>query len=124
MTERPHLEFIRSACLALPEAAETGDQHRRFEVRKKTFAYYLDDHHGDGRIALCCKAPPGASGVLLDASPERIFVPPYIGVHGWVGLYLDVPFERDEARMLIEESYRLVAPKRLAALVASPLVGA
>jgi hypothetical protein len=25
------------------------------------------------------------------ASPERYFVPPYYGVRGWVGMYLDIP---------------------------------
>lgn len=119
MSEGPHLDTVRSLCLALPEAAESGEQHRRFEVRNKTFAYYLRDHHGDGRIALCCKAAPGARDVLLEGAPERFFVPPYIGVHGWVGLYLDRPFEPEEPRMLIEESYRLVAPKRLATLVSA-----
>jgi hypothetical protein len=46
-------------CRALPEVTSSGDQHLSFRVRNKTFAYYLDDHHGDGRTALCCKAAAG-----------------------------------------------------------------
>lgn len=42
-----------------PEATSDGDRHLRFAVRGRTFAYHLDDHHGDGRVAVCCKAPPG-----------------------------------------------------------------
>ena len=49
-------EQLVHICAALPEVIISGDQHLAFLVRKKTFAYYLNDHHGDGRIVLCCKA--------------------------------------------------------------------
>jgi phosphoribosylglycinamide formyltransferase-1 len=58
-------------------------------VRKKIFAYYAYDHHGDGRIALLCKAPPGEQVRLVQESPDRYFVPPYVGPKGWVGFRLD-----------------------------------
>lgn len=37
---------------ALPDAVveDAGATHLSFKVRKKTFAYYLFDHHGDGII--------------------------------------------------------------------------
>ena len=46
---------------------------------------------------------------------ERFFVPPYVGGKGWVGAYLDVEQDWEELADLIEESYRLTAPKRLVA---------
>jgi phosphoribosylglycinamide formyltransferase-1 len=75
----------------LPEvtAEPCGVQHLAFKVRKKIFAYYAYDHHGDGRIALLCKALPGEQVRLLQESPDRYFVPPYVGPKGWVGFRLD-----------------------------------
>jgi hypothetical protein len=66
---------------SLPEASaeRAGATHLAFKVRKKIFAYYLYDHHGDGRIALCAKAPPGEQARLVDTDPRRYFVPPYVG---------------------------------------------
>lgn len=104
-------------CLAMPEAQSSGDQHIRFNVRNRTFAYYLDDHHGDGRIALCCKIPAGDLDPLVTLDPERFFVPPYLGPRGWIGVHLDVhDVEWDEIAKFVRVSYGLIAPKRLAAL--------
>ncbi len=114
---------LRAICLALPEATEKqwGDAMASFRVRDKVFAWYLENHHSDGRIALWCKAPPGAQPALVGSEPERFFVPPYVGHHGWVGVWLDVAAERidwDEIGEIVAESYRMTAPKRLAALLA------
>jgi phosphoribosylglycinamide formyltransferase-1 len=110
---------VTRLCLGLREAVERGPgQHAAFEVRGKKFAYYLDDHHGDGRRAVCCRAVPDERDALIASDPRRYFFPPYIGPRGWVGYYVDVGGEDwDEVRDLILESYRLAAPKRLAALV-------
>jgi hypothetical protein len=87
-----------------------------FAVRKKTFVMYMDDHHGDGRLALWCKAAPGAQEVLVGSDPERFFVPPYVGPQGWVGVRLDrPPTDWAIVQSLIEEGWALQAPKRLAA---------
>jgi hypothetical protein len=62
------------------------------------------------------KAGSGVQELLVAAAPERFFVPPYVGHAGWVGVHLggrSVGWrEIDE---LVRQSYRLVAPKRLAA---------
>jgi hypothetical protein len=105
---------------SLPEAVVevAGADHLAFKVRKKIFAYYLFDHHGDGRIALCCKAGPGEQGRMVEESPERFFVPPYVGPRGWVGLRLDLPrVNWPEVAYLLRGSYRLTAPRTLAALL-------
>src|SRR5690606_5094561 len=60
-------------CAALPEVDVRDEQHIAFSVRKKRFAYCLDDHHGNGRVAINCKAPPGAQGELVAAEPRRYF---------------------------------------------------
>jgi hypothetical protein len=101
---------------SLPEAAvtATGDQHLSLEVRGKRFGYYLDDHHGDGRVALNCKAEPGANQSLADFAPERFHVPAYLGPRGWIGLWIDLPkISWEEVKCIIVDAYRLTAPKRL-----------
>ena len=105
---------------ALPEAdvGEPAGQHVKFSVRGRTFGYYLDDHHGDGMVAVCCKAAPGEQQALVAADPERFVVPDYLGNKGWVSLRIDGPeVDWEEVREMLVDSYRLVAPKRLAAQV-------
>lgn len=104
----------------LPEAGERpggeSGRHIAFTVRSKTFAYFTDDHHGDGRLSLICRAPMGEQAALIASQPERYFIPPYVGRRGWVGMLLDVPgLDWAEAEELMIEAYRLVAPKRLTA---------
>jgi hypothetical protein len=105
-------------CLSLPEATrEDKGQHAAFLVRKRIFAYYLNDHHGDGIVAVTCKVLPGDNTALAAASPERFYMPAYIGSRGWVALRLDIgEIDWDEVSELAIGSYQLVAPKRLAML--------
>src|SRR5262245_9373702 len=76
----------------LPEAtAVAHGTHMSLEVRGKRFAWFLEDHHGDGRLALHYKAAGGVAASLVRKAPERYHVPKHIGQHGWVGLWLDLP---------------------------------
>jgi hypothetical protein len=76
---------------------------------------YLDDHHGDGRIALWIKAPAGVQELLVEAEPERFFRPPYVGPSGWIGVRLDGAIDWAEIADFLADGYRLAAPKKLAA---------
>ncbi|HUO30981.1 MAG TPA: MmcQ/YjbR family DNA-binding protein [Bryobacteraceae bacterium] len=115
----PRLVRFTKICLALPEVATWRQGlHAGFLVRKKTFAYFLNDHHGDGIVGITCKVLPGDNTALIAAQPERFYMPAYVGSRGWVGLRLDVgAIDWEEVAELAECSYRLVAPKKLAALV-------
>ena len=112
MRDEP-LERLRAICLALPEASEQGGVgDPTFKVRDKIFAM----RHGvDGRMSMWCKAPAGVQDILVDSNPERFFVPPYVGHHGWVGIWLDGELDWEEIADLVRESYRMTAPKRLSA---------
>src|SRR5215472_3247621 len=127
MTKAPaedrRLVRLTKICLALPEATrELHGQHAGFLVRKKTFAYWLNDHHGDGIIAVTCRALPGDNARLAAANPERFYLPAYVGPRGWVALRLDVgKVDWDEVNELVIGSYLLAAPRKLAALVETPL---
>ena len=84
--DRPELQRTREICLALPEVTERlSHGSPTFFAGKKTMVMYLDDHHGDGRLALWAAAPPGAQAEMVDLEPERFFVPPYVGPRGWIG---------------------------------------
>ncbi len=95
-----------------------GDPYLGFRIRKKSFGYYLKDHHGDGIIAVCLKSSPEARKQLVARDPERFYVPPYLGPKGWVALRLDLPWiDWSEVGDLVVTAYRLQAPKRLAQLL-------
>lgn len=79
---------------------------------KKTFATFHPNHHGDGRVAIWLKAPLGMQGELVDADPEIFFVPAYVGPSGWVGVRVDRDVDWKMVEALLEQGYRLVAPKR------------
>ena len=105
------LRRLRPICLALPEAEERETWGEpTFRVRDKIFCMHRSD---TGAPALWCKAPPGSQAILIGADPQRFFVPPYVGHHGWVGIWLDVPVEWEHLAQLVRESYRMTAPKRL-----------
>lgn len=121
-TKAAALKRLRAVCKDLPETSDSAsgraDEHVSFFVREKKFAYLLDNHHGDGRLALTCKAAPGAQDVLVRGDPARFFVPPYVGAKGWVGARLDVErVDWETVADLLRDSYRMTAPKRLAAQV-------
>ena len=110
------LENVRAICLAWPESSEKiAWGGPTFRVKDKLFAMYLDDHHGDGRIALWVKAPPGVQELLVEAEPESFFRPPYVGPSGWIGIRLDGTVDWGEITDFLADGYRLAAPKRLAA---------
>jgi phosphoribosylglycinamide formyltransferase-1 len=101
-------------CEALPGVEAWGDQHIAFKVRKKTFAYYQDDHHQDGIVSFCCKSTLDRQAELVGRLPMRYFVPDYVGPRGWLALRLDLPeVDWDEVSGLAFAAYRLQAPKRL-----------
>jgi hypothetical protein len=115
------LARLTRLCLALPETTRTNSgNHATFRVRKKVFAYFLDDHHGDGITSLCWKAALGENEELAAAAPRRFYVPAYIGPRGWAALRLDGgAIDWEEVDELVRSSYCAVAPAKLAAQVES-----
>jgi hypothetical protein len=109
------LDRIRELCLALPETNERLSHARpAFYIRdKKSFAMFMDNHHGSGRVCLWCAAPEGAQEMLISAAPEHYFRPPYVGHRGWIGIYLDSDIRDDEVAGAIEDAFLTVAPKSL-----------
>ena len=115
MDQNEILASIRGICLALPETNERLSHGApTFFVRgKKAFVMVLDNHHGDGRFALWCAAPEGMQQMLVEADPERFFVPPYVGHRGWLGVRLDRELHWEEIAGIAEDAYAEVAPRKL-----------
>jgi hypothetical protein len=113
---------VTGICLALPEATASDHHppHRSFLVRKKNFAWFVVDEHGDGRIGLIVRAAHGENQALVISDPDRFGLPKYVARHGWVTYFLDLPdrpVDWEEVTELVKDSYLLQAPKRLARLV-------
>lgn len=114
MKHDPRLARLTKICLAMPKTTvEYKNSHAAYLVGKKTFAYFLNDHHGDGIVAVTCKVLPGDNAALIAASPERFYMPAYVGPRGWVALRLDRgKVDWGEVRELVRTSHSLMAPKR------------
>ena len=107
-------------CESLPEVLveACGDGHLAFRIRKRIFAYYLFDHHGDGIIGFTCKSSLSEQRRLIREDPDSFFVPAYLGSKGWVAIRLDLDeVDWDTVSELARRAYQETAPRKLAALV-------
>ena len=109
------LERVSQICMSYPEAARKDMHgHADFRVRGKVFVYFLNNHHGDDIISVCCKSALGENIDRASREPQRFYLPAYIGPRGWFGLRLDGgAIDWSEVQNLVELSYRLAAPKSL-----------
>jgi len=108
ITPAQALARVRKICLGFPDTSERASHGSPtfFIKGKKSFVSFLNNHHGDGRLAIWCMAPPGAQAMLVEAAPARYFVPPYVGHLGWVGVHLDKGTPWPEIAGVIENAYR------------------
>lgn len=106
---------VREIALAFPEAyEETPWGHSAIKVRKKTFVFLGTD---DGCLHLSVKLPHSHEAALTLPFTEPTGYG--LGRSGWVSASFDakqVP-PLPMIRAWLEESYRAVAPKKLAALL-------
>ena len=116
MTSEELLARVSDLCLALPETStKLSHGQPSFMVAGKMFAYFSDDHHGDGRTAVLLKTSGlEEQEMLLESDPVLYYRPPYIGPSGWIGLRLDQG-EPDWEHVgdRIAQSWELAAPRRL-----------
>ncbi len=69
---KERFEKLSDICLALPGTVrENMESHAAFKVGKKVFGYFLNDHHGDGIVSICCRTLPGDNERLISASPRK-----------------------------------------------------
>jgi predicted DNA-binding protein (MmcQ/YjbR family) len=114
---RPVLERARVVCLALPEAVEVQtDPGCEFRIRRRTFAYVfsVEDPSGRTHAMLACRAEPEERAALLAGGHPFFASGTAIDR---IGVVLESDTDWDELGELITDSYRIVAPKKLADLV-------
>jgi hypothetical protein len=110
LKRRTVLSRVRRACLALPDTHEKEAWGApTFRARGRLFVMFVDNHHGDGRLAIWCNAPPGAQDALVASKPKTFFVPPYVGPQGWVGVRLDTGLKWTAVSTRIKEAHRTTA---------------
>src|SRR5687768_4396251 len=121
---------LRPICLALPDAyEEKAWAGTRWMVRKKTFAHVLAVDRESPPVVAKAYELTGAANVVTFRSegPElemlRHAGPPYFYA-GWgrdvVGLALDEDTDWAEVTELLTDSYCVMAPQKLVALVERP----
>jgi len=116
-------ERVRRLCLALPEVTERASHGEAAWFAKKQFVMFAGHHHDD-RVGIWAAAPENAQARWLEVAPDRFFFPPYVGVRGWIGVYLDVALigdaeqaHWDDVAEIVEDAYRHVATARLLRLL-------
>ena len=111
------LAKLRKVALKLPETHEVEAWGTpTFRVKNKLIAMWAskETHVGnDGRDGVWVKATPTNQQLMLKHAPRRFFYPPYVGKSGWIGVFLDAKTDWDELAELLEDAYRMTAPKTL-----------
>src|SRR5712692_9562147 len=103
------LKKLRQICLALPQTAEVKAWgHPNFRVANKTFAV-LEEYKG--KLSIAFKVAKAHQYLFL--KDPRFYLTPYIGQHRWISLIVDGRINWNEVQHLVDDSFRLAAPKRL-----------
>jgi len=121
-SRRSLIARIRKVCLSFPETSERPSHGSpAFFIRgKRAFVMYMNNHHGDGRLALWCAAQPEMQRMFVSSSSKHYYVPPYVGHLGWIGVRLDRRLSWGKITTAIEDAYLTVAPKKLIGVVRRP----
>ncbi len=108
------LDRVRRICLAFPGATEKlSHGSPTFFTPKRVFASFVDNHHGDGHVAVWIPAASGVQEALIEEDPETYYRPPYVGVSGWVGVEL-ARVDDEQLGTLIREAHRFIQAKSAA----------
>lgn len=106
----PVLQRLRTMCLAFPETSEAASWgHPNFKAGKKVFVAF---EQIDGRPSVAFRLDPVDVDLLLRRA--GFFATPY-GRGQWVSMALESTPDWALVRQLVEQSYRLVALKRMVA---------
>ena len=112
MPNEDQIQRVRRICLALPGTTEKlSHGEPTFFVKKRVYAGFSGNHHNDGHVAVCIPAAPGEQEALIASSPATYYIPPYVGVNGWVGIELD-QIGDDELGAHLSEAWKLIGSPR------------
>jgi predicted DNA-binding protein (MmcQ/YjbR family) len=118
------VERVRTLCLALPEVTvrvdhsltNTRSTAHSFDIRRRSFCLLVAREGSTGRSVpfLVLRADPDEREALLSMG-RPFFVPR--AARDRIGVLLTGDTDWDEIRELVTESYRILAPKKLTALL-------
>ena len=119
---RAALERLSTICTSLPGVeVEKEGRHATFRVKKKVFVYFLDNHHGDGKVGACMRGDRRANAAAIKADPKRYFMPAYVGPRGYLGVRLNLArVDWKDVTERVRSAFLSVAPKALASAVREP----
>jgi hypothetical protein len=108
---------VQKLCLGLPETTERVDKWAyNYEIRRRSFCILLapEDPNGNPVPLLVLRADPDEREVLLAIGHP--FFAPRSG-RDRIGVLLSEQTDWEEIGELVTESYRILAPKKLSALL-------
>jgi hypothetical protein len=105
------LERVRDVCRALGATEKEAWGGPTFRAAHGMFAMYVDNHHGDGRLALWVRAQPGLQETAVRADPRRFFVPPYVGHNGWIGVHLNRGLSWKKIAYFLIEGFQIASAR-------------
>jgi len=106
MTPARWLDKVRKLCMALAGTTETNSWgHPNWRVG----CLYAAVEQYQGRPSLCVLGTLEEQSVLVQ--DPRLFVPPYVGGKGWVGVWLDTDPPWSLVESLLRTAHRLSAAK-------------
>lgn len=107
------LERVRRICGKMPGISEKlshGSPTFFVQKNKGVFTMFIENHHGDGHIAIWLPVAPGLQSALIEDGPKTYFKPPYVGSSGWVGILLD-QIREDALEIHIREAWEISSRK-------------
>ena len=118
--QHPLMVRLRDVCLAYPDAVEVSAWGRAtYRTPKKIFV--VAGSSMDNPFSMVFKPDPDDAPALRQ--DPRMFVPPYWGPSGWLGIGLAPDSDWDEIAELVDASYRQVALKRQVAALDAAAAG-
>lgn len=109
------LERVARMSLRLPDTTvKPSHGSAAYQVRGKSFAMAMSDHHGNGRVELWVKGAPDTQQEWVVGDSARYYVPPYVGPSGWIGVWLDREVDWPAVAELLVEGYLVQAGRRAA----------
>ncbi len=107
------MDRVARMCLALPDTTvRPAHGAPAYQIRAKTFATVMADHHGSGRTELWIKGAPGAQREWVDSGGGKYYVPSYVGPTGWIGAWLDIDVDWPAIGELLVEGYLIQSGRR------------
>ncbi len=112
-TEARSLTRLRKIVAAWPEVHEKISHGApTFWGGKKTFCSFHESPERYGGRAIWIKSTHEAQQDLVESDPDTFFVPPHVGVSGWVAIRMSGQVNWPLVEEVLDAGYRLVAPKR------------